>query len=72
MDEYTADFFENNDHALRQQNIVLRDSLGDLAIQILCRRKDIGSMDYRDILCDLHEIISELHYAYDKQRTSGF
>jgi len=60
----TSDFFENEDHALRKQPIVLRDSLGNLAIQILCSKNDISTMKYDDILLELYEIISELHKSY--------
>ncbi len=61
----STDFFENHDHALRMPNIVLRDSLGFLAIQLLTQREDISKLDYDILLCKLHAIIVELHNAYD-------
>lgn len=66
MCELTADFFENNDHALRSQKIVLRDSLGTLAVQILASRRDISHMNYDEMLSELYGIINDLHHAYDK------
>lgn len=65
--DLTTDFFENDDHALRKPNIVLRDSLGMLAIQLLSEKEDITKMEYSELLSKLHEIISCLHTAYDKK-----
>lgn len=65
MPEYlTSDFFENNDHALRSQNIVLRDSLGTLAVQVLSAREDIANMEYDVMLKKLYSIINELDDTY--------
>lgn len=64
MSDLTSDFFENHDHALRHPNIVLRDSLGVLAIQILSVKEDISKLQYDDLLRKLHTIISELHDTY--------
>lgn len=65
VDELTADFFEQNDHALRSSKIVLRDSLGALAVQILVAREDVAHMDYSKMLHKLYDIIDDLHSAYD-------
>lgn len=65
--ELTTDFFESNDHALRTPNIVLRDCLGSLAIQILSQKHDLAKMDYDDMLCELHSIIRELHNEYHRK-----
>lgn len=62
----TADFFENNDHALRTPNIVLRDSLGMLAIQLLCKEEDITKLDHSELLTKLHKIITDLHSTYHR------
>lgn len=62
--ELTTDFFENEDHALRSPNIVLRDSLGMLAIQLLCKQEDITKLDHSELLSKLHHIITDLHSAY--------
>ena len=59
-----ADFLAENDNALQHQNIVLRDILGFLAVQILCSRNDISSMNYSDMLCELYKIIDDLHSEY--------
>lgn len=63
-DNLSADFFENHEHALRKQNIVLRDSLGILAIHILESRENIANMEYREMLRKLYAIIDELHDTY--------
>lgn len=68
----TANFFENNDSALRKETIVLRDSLDNLAIQILCSKNDISTMNYVDIVRELHEIISDLQKAYSHLLEHGF
>lgn len=63
----TTDFFENEDHALRHPNIVLRDSLGILAVQLLSKQEDITKLDYSELLSKLHKIITELHTVYHKK-----
>ncbi|GEM_PF-1625338 len=64
MSQLTSDFFENEEQALRNPNIVLRDSLGTLAVQILCAKENIAELRYDVLLRKLHTIISELHTAY--------
>lgn len=59
-----SDFYDKNDHALRPVNIVLRDSLGSLAVQILAARSDFGTMSDSQKIRKLHKIISDLHDAY--------
>ena len=66
MDGCTADFFENNDHSLRSQKIVLRDSLGLLAVQILSASENLSSLGYHDMLVKLYVIIDELHAEYHR------
>ena len=63
--ENIANFFEENEQALRKPNIVLRDSLGTLAVQILASRPNFSSMSNRQMLCELHKIICDLHSEYD-------
>lgn len=59
------DFDPNNDHALPPVNNVLRDCLGDLAIQIMiAKNKNFPDMNSRDMLRELHEIIEDLHATY--------
>ena len=70
MVEKTTDFFENNDQALRMPKLVLRDSLGQLAIQILATRTNIGEMSSNDLLYQLLEIITNLHTAYSREYTN--
>ncbi len=65
MSNLTTDLFENNDHALRTPNIVLRDSLGTLAIHLLSSREDITKLDQDNLLRKLHIIISELQHTYE-------
>lgn len=60
----TSDFFENEDSALRNQKIVLRDSLGSLAVQILSSKYNLSQMNYEEMLDKLYVIIDELHTAY--------
>lgn len=64
--DLTTDFFENNNQALRQQNIVVRDSLGSLAIHILESREDLSKMSYDDMLRKLYKIVDELHETYQR------
>lgn len=64
--DLTTDFFENNDQALRQQNIVVRDSLGSLAIHVLESREDLSKMSYDDMLRKLYQIVDELHETYQR------
>ena len=59
----TSDFFENEDSALRNQKIVLRDSLGSLAVQILSSKYNLSQMNYEEMLDKLYVIIDELHTA---------
>ena len=68
MAEKTADFFENNSHALREPEIVLRDSLGLLAIEILKNKyPKFAGLDRATMLVELREIISDLHDEYHRQ-----
>jgi hypothetical protein len=62
----TADLFENDEQALRHQNIVLRDSLGNLAIQLLFAKEDVSNMEYDEILRKLYTIIDDLHTTYQQ------
>ncbi|WP_196590550.1 hypothetical protein [Pectinatus frisingensis] len=55
---------DDSSHELTPVNIVLRDSLGVLAVSILSHRADFGSMQYDCMLSELHSIIAELHDAY--------
>lgn len=68
MSNLTTDFFENESHALRAPEIVLRDSLGLLAIEILkSRHSDFSKLKSGDMLRELLEIINELHDEYQHQ-----
>ena len=64
----TADFYENNDHALRPTIIVLRDSLGLLAVAKLQASFDLSKMDTDEMLDRLHDIINDLHDHYENHR----
>lgn len=54
----------NDDHT--EPKIVLRDSLGTLAVQILATREDIANMKYDVMLQKLFSIIKELKDTYHK------
>ena len=59
--------FDPYNHASLDEPIyVLRDSLGNLAVQILSSRKDLSQMSYNDILYELLDIITELQKTYDR------
>ena len=66
MVERTTNFYENNDHALRPQQIVLRDSLGSLAVQILAAKEDLSQMSDSEMMDKLYKIIDDLHYEYHR------
>lgn len=51
-------------YGLENPKIVLRDSLGVLAVHILEKRFDISDMPTAEILDKLLGIIEELHCAY--------
>ena len=55
-----------NHTSLDMPIFVLRDNLGNLAIQILSSKNDLSKMSYDDILRELLDIITELHQAYDR------
>ena len=65
----TTDFFENNNHALRKTMIVLRDSLGVLAVAKLQATYDLSKMETDEMLDRLHDIINDLHDRYEYHRT---
>lgn len=53
-----------NEHELEHPAVVLRDSLGALAVQILASRDDFAGMDYPEMLDELNDIIRDLHNVY--------
>ena len=59
-----------DDHSLLPQIIVLRDSLGTLAVQVLAARNDLSKMSSFDMIQELYSIIDELHTEYDRSRTN--
>jgi hypothetical protein len=68
MAENTTDFFESKFHALRAPEIVLRDSLGMLAIEIIKEKHaNFSQLNYGTMLQELHEIIKDLHAEYHHQ-----
>ena len=62
----SENFDPYNHTSLDEPNFVLRDSLGSLAVQILSSKNDLSQMSYDDMLCELLDIIKELHNAYDR------
>lgn len=66
-DDICLDFFDlvENDHALRPQMNVLRDSLGDLAIRLLFERNpNIAKKSNMEIMQELYRLIDQLHQDY--------
>lgn len=59
---------EGNEYALLLPSVVVRDSLGSLAVQVLAAREDIAQMDYCEMVSKLYEIVTDLQNAYDKER----
>lgn len=55
-------------HALKDSKIVLRDSLGTLAVQLLSSRNNLSQMTNSDMLRELHKIIVELQNTYDEMQ----
>ncbi len=60
-------FYNENAHALKDVNVVLRDSLGTLAVSILETRPNFSNMSYADMLNELETIIRDLHHTYESQ-----
>jgi len=60
---------EGNEHALVLPIVDVRDSLGILAIHVLSAKEDLANMDYNTMIRKLYDITSELHAAYDDERT---
>ncbi|WP_306542071.1 hypothetical protein [Acidaminococcus intestini] len=58
---------EINSHELPPVNIVLRDSIGSLAVQMLASRYDLSTMSEADALHNLLQIIRGLHEEYHQQ-----
>lgn len=70
MCETKSEFFEEHEESLRMPIIELRNSLGNLAIQILTTKDDISKMGYDEMLRKLYDIICDLQTAYDRNRTN--
>ena len=62
-------FYNENSQALEKVNIVTRDSLGSLAVEILASKTDLSTIsdvsDYQKLVRNLYDIIEHLHYAYE-------
>ena len=58
-----------NEHALVPAIIEVRNSLGMLAVQVLAAKENLAQMDYSQMIHRLYEITSDLHKAYDDERT---
>ncbi|MCI9078321.1 MAG: hypothetical protein HFH68_05255 [Lachnospiraceae bacterium] len=66
-DNICLDFFDlqENEHALRPQMNVLRDSLGELAIRLLFERNpNISQKSNTEIMKELYRLIDQLHKDY--------
>lgn len=61
----STSFDPYNSSSLDMPEFVLRDNLGNLAIQILSSKNDLSKMSYRDMLEELLSIINELQYTYE-------
>lgn len=65
----SAEFDSQNSQSLQMPEIVVRDSLGVLAIQIYSAQHDMSDIkkeDYPDLLLDLKDIVLDLQSAYDR------
>ena len=62
MPDYS--FYDENSQALQKKTIVLRDSLGYLAVKKLIKCNDISAMSDLELVEKLYEIIGDLHSAY--------
>lgn len=59
-------FYDENSHTLQKVNVVTRDSLGTLAVQILASKVDLSKVvDYDELVRQLYDIINDLHESYD-------
>ena len=59
-------FYNENAHALKDVNVVLRDSLGTLAVSIL-ETPNFSNMSYADMLNELDTVLRDLHHTYESQ-----
>lgn len=60
---------EGNEHALVPAIVEVRDSIGNLAVQVLSARENLAEMDYSTMIQKLYEIVCDLQDAYDDERT---
>ena len=61
-----SNFFDENDHALKSNLVVLRDSLGALAVSILSADPDFTKMNNRERLSRLYSLINDLQKEYER------
>ena len=61
----------DNDHAIVDPKIDVRDNLGGLAIATLAARPDFSAMKPEEKVEALFEIVVDLHKAYDYCREHG-
>lgn len=60
-------FYDENSQSLQAVNVVTRDSLGTLAVQILASRVDLSKVtDYDELVRQLYDIVDELHESYHR------
>ena len=61
----TFEHYDENEQSLQAPCIVLRNSLGALAVQVLASRNDLSKLEYTDMLRELNTIIRELQQVYE-------
>lgn len=61
-----SNFYDENDHALKPNLIVLRDSIGPLAVSILAAEPGFDKMSSKEKLVRLYAFIKDLQTAYEK------
>ena len=61
------EFYDENPQAYPDPSVVVRDHIGDLALQLLVSKSDISQMSYSDLLDKYYEIIVDLQKAYHQK-----
>lgn len=61
-----SNFYDENDHALKPDLIVLRDSIGSLAVSILAAEPGFAKMSSEEKLVRLYDLIKDLQTTYEQ------
>lgn len=63
----SLEFYDENSHALRDPNVIVRDHLGDIALQLLLAKTDISQLSYGDLLDQYRSIVIDLQKTYQQK-----